>query len=259
MGRNIVIFNFYISLPNQSFDMENISDIKEFNKLFSNYQGIFIRFANTYIQDEETAEDIVIDSLVYYWENRNSLPSNSNIPAYIMEVVKHKSLNYLRNQRIREEIEQNLWDHMDRVRKLKITTLEACDPEELFSAEAQRLIDETLESLPEKTRTIFIMSRYENKTHKEIAAIKNQAHFKTKGGIGYVPITIRQLSGYKKPSLYTKKGNQWIQIDQSTYGNDYWQTDFDPASGTWEITYNIHMDSQHDKSIEREFKFKIEE
>ncbi|WP_286083846.1 RNA polymerase sigma-70 factor [Parabacteroides goldsteinii] len=149
--------------------MENISEIKEFNKLFSNYQGIFIRFANTYIQDEDTAEDIVVDSLVYYWENRHSLSSNSNIPAYIMEVVKHKSLNYLRNQRIREDIEQNLWTHMDRVRRLKITTLEACDPEELFSSEAQRLINETLESLPEKTRTIFIMSRYENKSHKEIA------------------------------------------------------------------------------------------
>lgn len=169
MGRNIVISNFYISLPYQSFDMENISEIKEFNKLFSNYQGIFIRFANTYIQDEDTAEDIVVDSLVYYWENRHSLSSNSNIPAYIMEVVKHKSLNYLRNQRIREDIEQNLWTHMDRVRRLKITTLEACDPEELFSSEAQRLINETLESLPEKTRTIFIMSRYENKSHKEIA------------------------------------------------------------------------------------------
>ena len=149
--------------------MENLSEIKEFNKLFSNYQGIFIRFANTYIQDEDTAEDIVVDSLVYSWENRHSLSSNSNIPAYIMEVVKHKSLNYLRNQRIREDIEQNLWTHMDRVRRLKITTLEACDPEELFSLEAQRLIDETLESLPEKTRTIFIMSRYENKSHKEIA------------------------------------------------------------------------------------------
>lgn len=149
--------------------MENISDIKEFNKLFSNYRGIFIRFANTYIQDEETAEDIVVDSLVYYWENRHTLTSNSNIPAYIMEVVKHKSLNYLRNQRIREDIEQKLWIHMERVRRLKITTLEACDPEELFSSEAQNLIDKTLESLPEKTRTIFIMSRYENKTHKEIA------------------------------------------------------------------------------------------
>ena len=76
MGRNIVIFNFYISLPYQSFDMENISEIKEFNKLFSNYQGIFIRFANTYIQDEETAEDIVVDSLVSVSYTHLTLPTN---------------------------------------------------------------------------------------------------------------------------------------------------------------------------------------
>ena len=161
------LFIFTLSMGR---DMENISEIKEFNKLFSNYQGIFIRFANTYIQDEKTAEDIVVDSLVYYWENRHTLVSNANIPAYIMEVVKHKSLNHLRNQRIREDIEQNIRTHMERVRNLKITTLEACDPEELFSSEAQRLINEALETLPPKTRTIFIMSRYENKTHKEIAA-----------------------------------------------------------------------------------------
>lgn len=149
--------------------MENISEIKKFNQLFSDYQGIFIRFANTYIQHKETAEDITIDSLMYYWENRHTLAPDSNIPAYIMEVVKHKCLNYLRNQRVREDIELSLQNHQDRVRKLKITSLEACDPEELFSTEAQRLVNEALARMPEKTRTIFIMSRYENKKHKEIA------------------------------------------------------------------------------------------
>lgn len=92
-----------------------------------------------------------------------------------------------------------------------------------------------------------------------ISAIKNQAHFKIKGGLGYVPITIRQLSTYKKPVLYIKKGKQWEQIDQSTINNDYWQTDFDSSSATWEITYNINMDSQDDKVIERELKFEIGE
>ena len=149
--------------------MDEKADIKRFNNIFVTHRDRYIRFAYSYTYNQEAAEDLVTESLMYYWENRHSLSSNSNIPAYIMEVVKHKSLNYLRNQRIREDIEQNLWTHMDRVRRLKITTLEACDPEELFSSEAQRLIDETLESLPEKTRTIFIMSRYENKTHKEIA------------------------------------------------------------------------------------------
>lgn len=79
-----------------------------------------------HIQHKETAEDITIDSLMYYWENRHTLAPDSNIPAYIMEVVKHKCLNHLRNQRVREDIELSLQNHQDRVRKLKITSLEAC-------------------------------------------------------------------------------------------------------------------------------------
>lgn len=90
-----------------------------------------------------------------------------------------------------------------------------------------------------------------------ISATNNIVHFKTKGGIGYVPITIQQLSTYKNPVLYIKEGKQWKQIDQSKYGNDYWQTDFNPISGTWEITYNINMDSPGDKAIEREYKFEM--
>ena len=42
-------------------------------------------------------------------------------------------------------------------------------PEELFTAEAQEIVNKTLASLPEQTRRIFIMSRYENKPYKEIA------------------------------------------------------------------------------------------
>lgn len=145
------------------------SEIKEFNKLYHDYHGLFIRFARTYVTDEEDAEDIVMDGLIYYWENRKSLSDSSNIPAYILETIKHKCLNYLRHQRIKEETEQYLAEHQVRVYNLRIATLEACDPQEIFSNEAQQLIQEALDSLPEKTRKIFIMSRYEGKNYQEIA------------------------------------------------------------------------------------------
>lgn len=54
--------------------------------------------------------------------------------------------------------------------RTRISTLEACNPEELFSEEARRLVNETLDRLPEKTRTIFIRSRFDGKSYKEIAA-----------------------------------------------------------------------------------------
>lgn len=91
-----------------------------------------------------------------------------------------------------------------------------------------------------------------------IRAEKNQAEFKVKGGIGYVPVTLSGLSVYKKPVLYVKKGDKWLLIDQSEFGNDYWQTDFDASNGTWAITYNINLDSSNDKPEEREFRFRME-
>jgi len=52
---------------------------------------------------------------------------------------------------------------------LRIATLEACNPEKLFSDEVISLVTKALETLPEQTRDIFIRSRYNNQSHKEIA------------------------------------------------------------------------------------------
>lgn len=147
----------------------NISELKIFNRLFSDYQPLFIRFARTYLPDRIVAEDIVIESIVYYWERRHHLAPDSNIPAYILEVVKHKCLNHLRHQHITEDATVYMREHLQQVQALRIASLEACDPQELFTKEAQQLIREALEELPEKTRIIFQMSRYEDKSYKEIA------------------------------------------------------------------------------------------
>ena len=56
------------------------------------------------------AEDITVDSLIYYWENREKLASDSNVPAYILTVIKHKCLNYLQRLRRHEEAIEYLKD-----------------------------------------------------------------------------------------------------------------------------------------------------
>ena len=82
------------------------------------------------------AEDIVIDSLVYYWENRERLDENTNIPAYVLTVVKHKCLNYLQQQQIHKDIEESIQSHAEWELSTRIATLEACNPSELFNAES---------------------------------------------------------------------------------------------------------------------------
>jgi RNA polymerase sigma-70 factor (ECF subfamily) len=51
----------------------------------------------------------------------------------------------------------------------RINTLEACDPAEIFSAEIQKIVSDTLSEMSQRTLEIFVLSRYKNKSHKEIA------------------------------------------------------------------------------------------
>ncbi|MDR1369368.1 MAG: hypothetical protein LBJ72_04450 [Dysgonamonadaceae bacterium] len=88
-----------------------------------------------------------------------------------------------------------------------------------------------------------------------VNADNNKAGFSIKGGIGYVPLTITGLTSYRNPKLFMKEKGKWKEIDQSRYGKDFWQTDYNTAAGRWEITYNIKLDSSGDRVEEREFKF----
>lgn len=149
--------------------MDSTTDLKLFNQLFQNYQNRFIRFAYNYVRDLSIAEDYVMESFMYYWENRNSLDPHSNAPAYILTVIKHKCLNHMKREQLHQGATDKMQELADWELNTRISTLQACNPEELFSVEIQKIVDETLNMLPDRTRIIFTMSRYQNKSHKEIA------------------------------------------------------------------------------------------
>lgn len=140
-----------------------------FNRLYMNYQPRFVRFANSYIRDLPVAEDIVTESLLYYWENRSTLAVGSNVPAYVLSVVRSKCLNYLRHLEVRADYSQAMRDYYEWDLNTRLATLEACEPHELFSAEVRRLANAAFRQMPEKTRIIFRMHRVEGKSYKEIA------------------------------------------------------------------------------------------
>lgn len=139
------------------------------NWLYKEYHQRMIRFAQTYVSSLRVAEDIVMESFMHCWENRSTLAPDSNLPAYLLTLVKHKCLNHLRQIRKKEEVENHLLDMETWELNVRIATLEACKPERLLLDEVQQIIDETLTTLPEQTQDIFIRSRYENQNHKQIA------------------------------------------------------------------------------------------
>lgn len=149
--------------------MNSSNDIQVFNSLFNEYYRSFVCFALGYLKEKQTAEDIVSEAFTIYWEKKSTLNIETNPPAYILTIIKNRCLNHLKHSQIRQKVSDELRDHSERLLQTKISTLEACDPDFLFSEELRKIIDNTLEKLPLKTRQIFSFSRDQGLSYKEIA------------------------------------------------------------------------------------------
>lgn len=149
--------------------MNSFSNIQNFNKLFNEYNDRFIRFAFGYVKERLTAEDLVSEAFMTYWENIDRLAPDTKPQAYILTIIKNKCLNHLQHLQTRYRVTEELKNHSDWALQTKISTLEACDPDFLFSEEIQSIIDETLQKLPFKTRQIFLLSRNHGLTYNQIA------------------------------------------------------------------------------------------
>ena len=84
---------------------DNSIDLVSFNKLFTEYHERFVRFAYTYVDNYMEAEDIVMEAMTYYWENRTRL-FGVNPPAYIFTTIKNKCLNYLRDRQYYQTVSE---------------------------------------------------------------------------------------------------------------------------------------------------------
>jgi hypothetical protein len=82
------------------------------------------------------------------------------------------------------------------------------------------------------------------------------ADFQVTGGIGYVPITFTALSAYKGYELLEEVKGKLTRVTQRVHGNDYWQVVYDPVTTTWEMIFNVSLDSPDDHPQTRRFVFK---
>lgn len=169
-----------------------------FNSLVDKYQQRFIRFADSYVHDRMLAEDIVMDSFMYYWENRRGLASDVNIPAYVLTAVKHRCIDKLREKKHSCEVSGDLNDISVWKFSFQIDALENFEPHDVFTSEIEQLVEKTLNGLPEQTRRIFILSRYENKSYKEISEMYG---ISVKGVEFHISKTIKMLRASLKDYL----------------------------------------------------------
>jgi RNA polymerase sigma-70 factor, ECF subfamily len=160
-----------------------------FNEVYTKFYRKSYLYVKSYVHDGMAAEDIVSESLIRLWE-RMKKETIDPVSPYLFSILKNRSLDYLRHQVIRQDVHEHIAEALNRELELRTTSLEASDPTYIFSVEIRQIVENTLNLLPERTREIFLMSRFGNKPHKEIAELFN---ISVKGVDYHIMQSVKQL------------------------------------------------------------------
>ena len=157
----------YIMKITTDIPMSNVI-VNSFNEIYTSYYKKSFFFAKSYVHDDLAAEDIASESLIKLWEKLKT-EQIDYIEPLLLTILKNKALDYLKHEEVKRTAFESMADWHQQELSIRISTLESCDPNEIFSDEVESIIRETLKLLPEQTRRIFLLSRFENKSNKEIA------------------------------------------------------------------------------------------
>ncbi len=170
-----------------------------FDNIYMEYYQRCFLFAKSYLHDEMLSKDIASEAMITLWTTMKT-EDVKNIHAFLMTVVKNQALNHMRNEHLRMEARESILADELYELDFRIASLDSSDPNRLFSEEITDIVNRTLNGLPEKTRNAFMMSRYENKSVKEIAEALNVT---VKGADYHISKALQQLRKNLKDYLYT--------------------------------------------------------
>ncbi|HVW99196.1 MAG TPA: RNA polymerase sigma-70 factor [Candidatus Babeliaceae bacterium] len=147
-------------IDSELFQLIKQNDTKSFEELYNRYWSALVNFANKRLDSKEKSEDIVQNIFIDIYQRRASIQLNISLKAYLFQALKFKILNLYRAETISNKYKKSLF--FNPICKNDLA-------EELEAKELELIIDRTISHLPEKCRQVFVLSRKENLSNKDIS------------------------------------------------------------------------------------------
>ena len=131
-----------------------------FEQLFKTHFVHLCNFAHQYVHDLNSAKDITQKVFINLWEKRAKIDPQKPIQSYLFTAVRNRCLNYIRDQK----------KYRSQVLDLDIVDLDiSFEDDDSGVVELEEKVAQALNMLPEKSRQVFEMSRFQQMKYKEIA------------------------------------------------------------------------------------------
>lgn len=157
-------------LPNKILHDLIIGDEETYIFLFKEYYVSLCSYSRRYVGRKDIAEEIVSETFMKIWENRNTLNINSSIKSYLFHAVCNNSLNYLRNLKKENIIETYFQDpKFENMGFAEI--LEETEEQSLLMENISTKIEEAVSQLPRQQQSVFRLKRQQGKKIREVAQL----------------------------------------------------------------------------------------
>ncbi|MFH5833829.1 RNA polymerase sigma-70 factor [Halalkalibaculum sp. DA3122] len=145
------------------FEKVKDGDEEAFEELFDKYYEPLVRFVWGYVKSEAIAEEIVQELFLKVWRISTTLTIQTSIKSYLYRAGRNMSLNHLKHRDTEQEWEEEKKAlHKNQPRESKLDR-------NLHYKMLLKEVEQAIQDLPERRRLIFVLSRHQDMTYKEIA------------------------------------------------------------------------------------------
>ena len=148
--------------------MRYIDKYIAFDKIFKRFYAVLCVYAESFVRNLQTAEDLVHDVFVHVWERRENLTLDDTMSAYLYKSVHNACVEYLRHQKVKDRYTIQIKAILTEAELIPFEWVAVkSDPAEVN--EIKRLYRHALNQLPAQTREIYISHREKGMKYSEIA------------------------------------------------------------------------------------------
>lgn len=138
-------------------------DERIFELIFERYKNYLLLFIRKALPLEEDAEGIVQEVFINLWLNRNNLDEYKPLKPYLFTIAKNLIYDHLRKIYSKRKYLDALF--------LNYSAKSDSTENEVEYWDFERFLMEKINQLPEKRRKIYMLSKLEGKTYREIAEL----------------------------------------------------------------------------------------
>lgn len=132
-----------------------------FRKIFNHYRDKLYNYAIRITDNEELAEEIVMDAFLKIWCNRNDLCVINRFDSYLYTLIRNQAFTAIKRRAHEASIITKL--------SLSKSEYQDCTEETVIYNEYQHLLSQAVDQLPPQQRLVYSMSRDEGLKYDEIA------------------------------------------------------------------------------------------